>query len=93
MRQVLTEATGGEWQIIQHHGTLGETLADKENAAIDANKRSAAEHPLVKAIYAEFKGSRIDTITRKVSETESEDSDAEEETDKENITPTYEEEE
>ncbi len=93
LRQVLTEATGGEWQIIQHRGTLGETLADKENAAIDADKRSAAEHPLVKAVYAEFKGARIDTITRKISETAPEDSDTEEENDKENATQTYEEEE
>lgn len=93
LRQVLTEATGGEWQIIQHRGTLGETLADKENAAIDADKRSAAEHPLVKAVYAEFKGARIDTITRKISETALEDSDTEEENDKENTTQTYEEEE
>ena len=93
LRQVLTEATGGEWQIIQHRGTLGETLADKENAAIDADKRSAAEHPLVKAVYAEFKGARIDTITRKISETAPEDSDTEEENDKENTTQTYEEEE
>ena len=93
LRQVLTEATGGEWQIIQHRGTLGETLADKENAAIDADKRSAAEHPLVKAVYAEFKGARIDTITHKISETASEDSDTEEENDKENTTQTYEEEE
>lgn len=93
LRQILTEATGGEWQIIQHRGTLGETLADKENAAIDADKRSAAEHPLVKAVYAEFKGARIDTITRKISETAPEDSDTEEENDKENATQTYEEEE
>lgn len=93
LRQVLTEATGGEWQIIQHRGTLGETLADKENAAIDADKRNAAEHPLVKAVYAEFKGARIDTITRKISETAPEDSDTEEENDKENTTQTYEEEE
>lgn len=93
LRQVLTEATGGEWQIIQHRGTLGETLADKENAAIDADKRSAAEHPLVKAVYAEFKGARIDTITRKISETAPEDSDTEKENDKENTTQTYEEEE
>lgn len=93
LRQVLTEATGGEWQIIQHRGTLGETLADKENAAIDADKRSAAEHPLVKAVYAEFKGARIDTITRKISETAPEDSDTEEENDKENATQNYEEEE
>lgn len=93
LRQILTEATGGEWQIIQHRGTLGETLADKENAAIDADKRSAAEHPLVKAVYAEFKGARIDTITRKISETAPEDSDTEEENDKENTTQTYEEEE
>ena len=78
---------------IQPLCTLGETLADKENAAIDADKRSAAEHPLVKAVYAEFKGARIDTITRKISETAPEDSDTEEENDKENTTQTYEEEE
>ena len=48
---------------------------------------------MVKAVYAEFKGARIDTITRKILETAAEDSDNEEENDKENITPTYEEEE
>lgn len=93
LRQALTEATGGEWQIIQRHGALGQTLADIESAATESDKRSASEHPLVKEIYADFKGARIDTITRKVSETETEDSDNEDESDKETVTPTYEEEE
>ena len=93
LRQALTEATGGEWQIIQRHGALGQTLADIERAATESDKRSASEHPLVKEIYADFKGARIDTITRKVSETETEDSDNEDESDKETVTPTYEEEE
>lgn len=93
MRKVLSAATGGEWQIIQHHGPLNETLAEKENALKEADKKSASEHPLVKAVFADFKGAKIDTITRKVSENEAEDSADDEEANKENTTPTYEEEE
>ena len=43
---------------------MGQTLAAKEHAVEEANKRSVSEYPLVKAILAEFKGSKIDLLTR-----------------------------
>ena len=73
----------GNWHIklalSERKGPVGETLADKEAAVIEADKRSAAENPLVKAILSEFKGARIDTVTRKASASGTSESDDEEE--------------
>ena len=73
----LETATGAKWQVEIRRGPLGETIADKERALIEQDKRSISEYPLVKAILSEFEGSKIDTVVRKVSasgeETESED--------------------
>ncbi len=78
LQKVLQEATGRSWEIEVRKGPVGETLADKEAAVIEADKRSAAENPLVKAILSEFKGARIDTVTRKASASGTSESDDEE---------------
>ena len=63
--KLLTEATGKKWEIDIIRGELGETIADKEKTAIDAKKKNIAEYPLVKKILEEFRGAKIETITRK----------------------------
>lgn len=76
LHKVLTEATGLTWKIDIARGILGETVADVEKAELEEDKRSISEYPLVKAILAEFKGSKIETVTRKVNgETVEEDED------------------
>lgn len=68
LQKVLIEATGKKWNIEILPGALGETIADKEQAQDNANKKSVSDLPLVKAILAEFKGAKIDTLTRKITE-------------------------
>lgn len=68
LHKTLTEATGLEWKIDSARGVLGETIASKEKAEDEENKRTASEDPLVKAILAEFKGAKIETLTRKIAE-------------------------
>lgn len=67
LHKILTEATGKTWKIDILRGHLGETIADKEKAKSDEDKRSISEYPLVKAILAEFKGAKIETLTRKIT--------------------------
>lgn len=69
----MTEATGEKWKIETSRGKMGETIAQHEQAADEANKRNVADLPLVKAILAEFKGSKIETLTRKLTEESLED--------------------
>jgi hypothetical protein len=64
IQKALEEATGAPWQIDIRRGPLGETLADREKAALEADKRSISSEPLVKAILSEFKGARFDTLLR-----------------------------
>lgn len=73
LQKVLTEATGEKWKIEISRGKMGETIAQHEQAADEANKRNVADLPLVKAILAEFKGSKIETLTRKLTEESLED--------------------
>ena len=93
LQKVLQEATGRSWEIEIRKGPVGETLADKEMAAIEADKRSAAENPLVKAILSEFKGAKIDTITRKVSSSETSESNDENDDEDATLTINYDEDE
>lgn len=65
LQKVLEECSGRKWQIEIRRGPLGETLADQEKAALEQDKRCILEYPLVKAILQEFKGAKIDTVTRK----------------------------
>lgn len=64
LHKELSEATGKNWKIETLRGQMGQTIAQKENAAAEENKRNISEYPLVKAILAEFKGSKIETLTR-----------------------------
>lgn len=64
LHKELLAATGKNWKLETLRGQMGETLAAKENAEDEANKRSISEYPLVKAILAEFKGAKIETLTR-----------------------------
>ena len=68
LHKVLTEATGKKWRIDVVRGGLGETIADQENAKAEENKRNIMEYPLVRAIMEEFKGAKIETLTRKIGE-------------------------
>ena len=70
LQNILTNATGQKWDIELISGYLGETLADKEEEKDNANKKSVSDLPLVKAILAEFKGAKIETLTRKIEESE-----------------------
>ncbi len=74
LRKTLAEATGKEWKIDSIHGELGETIAQKEKAAEDEYRKNIMEYPLVKAIMAEFKGAKIEYLTRKLIK-EAEDTD------------------
>lgn len=79
LHKILTEATGKEWKIDILRGHLGETIADRERAKTEEDKRSIMEYPLVKAIMAEFKGAKIETLTRRVDLEETADGEADSE--------------
>lgn len=79
LRKVLNEATKKDWKIDVLRGILGETLADKERAQNEEDKRSIMEYPLVKAIMAEFRGAKIETATRKGNLEETAEADVENE--------------
>ena len=70
LRKTLEEATGSSWKIDAQKGSLGETLGFQEVKETEENKKNASEYPLVKAILAELRGSKIETIIRKVQESE-----------------------
>lgn len=65
LHKLLLETTGKKWEIETVKGELDETIADKENYAVEAKKKNVAEYPLVKKILDEFKGAKIETIVRK----------------------------
>ena len=66
--KILSDTTGYQWQVEVLKGVLGETIADKEAAEIAREQRDVMEYPLVRAIMAEFKGAKIETLTRKIQE-------------------------
>lgn len=66
-------ASGIKWKVEIRRGPLGETLADKERYALEQDKQSVSEYPLIKAILSEFPGAKIDTLVRKVSQEETDD--------------------
>jgi hypothetical protein len=68
MQNVLKEATGIKWVVDVVRGHLGETLADKEAVKDREEKKDVMDLPLVKAIMAEFKGAKIESLTRKIME-------------------------
>ena len=68
--KTLQETTGHSWKIDIVKGIMGETLADKENAALEAQQQDVMEYPLVRAIMAEFKGAKIESLTRRGKSTD-----------------------
>ena len=76
LHKVLLDATGKKWKIEIVKGRLGQTIFQKENAKAEEDKKSIMEYPLVKAIMAEFKGAKIETITRKIMENDDDDAQA-----------------
>ena len=67
LQKTLKETTRTKWIFDVNKGPLGETIADKENAKDMAEKKDIMDLPLVKAIMAEFKGAKIDSLTRLVT--------------------------
>ncbi len=66
LQNVLMETTGQKWDIEVLRGPLGETIADRELAQENANKKNVSDLPLVRAVLNEFKGAKIETLTRKL---------------------------
>ena len=75
LHKILEQATGKSWKIDTVRGNLGQTLFQKEDAKLAEERKDIMESPLVKAILAEFKGARIETITRKISQNSEDDDD------------------
>lgn len=73
LHKELLQATGRNWKIESVRGAMGQTLAAKETAVEDENKRNISEYPLVKAILAEFKGAKIETLIRLQKEVSGDD--------------------
>lgn len=67
LQKLLLEVTGSKWEIETVRGPLGETIAQQEQALDEENKKSVSDLPLVKAILSEFKGAKIETLTRKIN--------------------------
>ena len=66
LNKILEETTGGKWALDIVPGEVGRTVADIENEQKEKDKKKVAETPLVKAILEEFRGARIENLTRKV---------------------------
>jgi DNA polymerase-3 subunit gamma/tau len=59
---LLLDATATRWTIALSTSAGEPTLAEQGNAADNARRAAASEHPLVKAILAAFPGARIDAV-------------------------------
>ena len=68
LQNVLKDATGIKWEIDVLSAPLGQTIADKEAEADMLQKKDVMDLPLVKVIMAEFKGAKIESLTRKIME-------------------------
>lgn len=66
LNKILEETTGGKWALDIVPGEVGRTVADIKNEQKEKDKKNVAETPLVKAILEEFRGARIENLTRKV---------------------------
>ncbi len=65
VNKFLEETTGAKWALDIIPGEVGRTIADAENEQKEKDKKNIAETPLVKAILDEFRGARIENLTRK----------------------------
>ncbi len=59
---LLARVTGTRWTIALTTAAGEPTLAEQGNAADQARRRTAADHPLVQAIMATFPGARIEAV-------------------------------
>ena len=60
----LEETTGQHWVVDIDAGPLGITVADEELSAFARQQNDIMQYPLVQAIMAEFKGAKIESLTR-----------------------------
>lgn len=74
LQKELATATGIKWIVDVLGGALGETLTDKENAKDHEFKKNVEDLPLVRAILAEFKGAKIDSLTRLIEKNDEQSS-------------------
>lgn len=72
LQNVLKEATGIKWEVDVLSAPLGQTIADKEAEKDMMQKKDVMDLPLVKVIMAEFKGAKIESLTRKILESNNE---------------------
>lgn len=64
INKFLETSTGQKWSLDIISGDVILSIANIENAQKEADKKNVAENPLVKAILDEFKGAKIETLTR-----------------------------
>ena len=67
INKFLEAATGKPWKTDVVPGDVILSIANIENAQKEADKKDVAETPLVKAILDEFKGAKIETLMRKIT--------------------------
>lgn len=77
VNKFLEETTGAKWVLDIIPGEVGRTIADAENEQKEKDKKNIAETPLVKAILDEFRGARIENLTRKAAPEDQEGESAE----------------
>ena len=64
INKFLETSTGQKWSLDIISGDVILSIANIENAQKEADKKNVAENPLVNAILDEFKGAKIETLTR-----------------------------
>lgn len=73
--KILESATGQKWTLDIIPGEVILSMANIEKARKEAEQKNVAEDPLVKAVLAEFRGAKIETLIRKIAEEEKENFD------------------
>ena len=66
LNRTLEDLTGQKWSFDIAVGKVEHTIAEKEKEQKENDKKNVAQTPLVKAILDEFRGAKIETITRKI---------------------------
>lgn len=70
LNRTLENLTGGKWAFDVAAGKVEHTIAEQETAQKEKDKKDVAQTPLVKAILNEFRGAKIETVTRKTTPAE-----------------------
>lgn len=73
LNKFLQEKTGYKWTFDILPGAPENTIAMAENIQKETDKKDVAENPLVKAILEEFRGAKIETLTRKADSEKTEE--------------------